>query len=92
MRAQGFDKYGLYHMQSVETPMLREVLDLKEGLVSSGSSLDTSEEDMKLMDVRTGDLSVGVVCCWDDGCCWDRRSSKTATKQRAISPTSNDFG
>lgn len=49
---QGFDKYGLYHMESIKTPRLRQALNLKDGLVSSGNSLDFCDEDMKLMDVR----------------------------------------
>ncbi len=62
---QGFDKYGIYHMESIKTPKLLQSLQLKNGVVSSGNSLDYCDEDMKLMDV-CGDVGCVVLVCGSD--------------------------
>ncbi|CAL8471455.1 g10997 [Coccomyxa elongata] len=41
----GFDKYGIWRIDAVPAPKLRDALSLKEGVVSSGNSLDYSKED-----------------------------------------------
>lgn len=48
----GFDQYGLGMTDAVPTPHLKAALGLKNGVVSSGNSLDYCDEDMKLMQVH----------------------------------------
>lgn len=45
----GFDVYGIGHHDALPTPVLRETLGLKAGVVSSGNSLDFTSEDMVRM-------------------------------------------
>lgn len=44
-----FDKYGLGYSTSPATPKLQAALALKQGVVSSGNSLDYTEQCMKIM-------------------------------------------
>ncbi|CAL5224332.1 g7003 [Coccomyxa viridis] len=41
----GFDKYGVWRVDALAAPNLKAALKLKEGVVSSGNSLDYSKED-----------------------------------------------
>eukprot|EP00878_Enallax_costatus_P032170 GHUV01035281.1.p1 GENE.GHUV01035281.1~~GHUV01035281.1.p1 ORF type:complete len:132 (+),score=52.74 GHUV01035281.1:623-1018(+) len=45
----GFDKQGLGYVDSTPTPNLRKALNLKAGIVTSGNSLDYTQEDMAIM-------------------------------------------
>lgn len=45
----GFDKQGLGYVESTPTPQLRAALGLKAGIVTSGNSLDYTEQDMQIM-------------------------------------------
>eukprot|EP00775_Hariotina_reticulata_P005037 gene5036-5279_t len=45
----GFDKMGLGYTDSIPTPHLREALNLKAGIVTSGNSLDYTDADMEIM-------------------------------------------
>lgn len=48
----GFDKYGTSMTDAVPTPNLKAALGLKNGVVSSGNSLDFCSEDMQLMQMH----------------------------------------
>lgn len=45
----GFDVYGIGKFEAIATPALQSTLSLKSGVVSSGNSLDYTDEDMKRM-------------------------------------------
>lgn len=45
----GFDKQGLGYVDSTPTPNLRQQLGLKAGIVTSGNSLDYTQQDMEIM-------------------------------------------
>eukprot|EP00798_Chlamydomonas_sp_ICE-L_P020726 gene20726-27541_t len=45
----GFDAYGVGHAEAVPTPKLQASLGFKQGVVSSGNSLDYTEKCMEIM-------------------------------------------
>jgi 5'-methylthioadenosine nucleosidase len=45
----GFDKFGIGYSESLPTPNMQKALSLKPGVVTSGDSLDYTQEDMKIM-------------------------------------------
>lgn len=45
----GFDKYGVGHHQLMDAKGMREKLGLKEGVVTTGNSLDAVDKDLELM-------------------------------------------